>query len=73
MKHALYFQHSNNELTLVEENVTESNVINSIKTYIKKLNPNFKIYYIRTWVDNGVEIYDVGSHTEFFHVIPNFS
>lgn len=28
---------------------------------------NFKIYYVRTWRDtDGLEVYDVGSHTEFF-------
>ncbi len=31
---------------------------------------NFKIYYTRTWNHNGVTIFDVGSHTEFFHLTP---
>lgn len=31
---------------------------------------NFKIYYTRVWNRNGITIFDVGSHTEFFHLIP---
>lgn len=27
---------------------------------------NFKIYYMRSWIENGVTWYDVGSHAEFF-------
>lgn len=34
---------------------------------------NFKIYYTRTWNHNGVTIFDVGSHTEFFHLTPAVS
>lgn len=31
---------------------------------------NFKIYYTRTWNSDGKTVFDVGSHTEFFHLIP---
>ncbi|OUO16205.1 hypothetical protein [Flavonifractor sp. An4] len=31
---------------------------------------NFKIYYVRIWNKDGVTVFDVGSHTEFFHLIP---
>lgn len=31
---------------------------------------NFKIYYTRIWNADGKTIFDVGSHTEFFHLIP---
>lgn len=36
---------------------------------------NFKIYYVRVWNADGKTVFDVGSHTEFFHLIPevNFS
>lgn len=30
------------------------------------LNPNFKIYYTRSWDTTKGRMYDVGSHTEFF-------
>ncbi len=31
---------------------------------------NFTIYYTRSWNADGMTIYDVGSHTEFFHLVP---
>lgn len=31
---------------------------------------NFKVYYTRVWNSDGKTIFDVGSHTEFFHLIP---
>lgn len=31
---------------------------------------NFKIYYTRIWNADGETIFDVGSHTEFFHLVP---
>lgn len=31
---------------------------------------SFKIYYTRVWNSDGKTIFDVGSHTEFFHLIP---
>lgn len=41
-----------------------------IVDYVKKLNPNFQIHYIRTWKnEDGDTQYDVGSHTEFFLLV----
>lgn len=32
---------------------------------------NYKSYYTRNWVEDGVRMmYDVGSHTEFFFLMP---
>ena len=31
---------------------------------------NFKIHYTRVWNSDGKTVFDVGSHTEFFHLIP---
>ena len=31
---------------------------------------NFTIYYTRSWNAAGKTIFDVGSHTEFFHLVP---
>lgn len=63
----LYFKRSTGEMVLVEKNV--DNPIPKIKEYIKKLNPKYEIHYIRSWTrEDGVTMYDVGSHTEFFHL-----
>lgn len=29
---------------------------------------NFRIYYVRSWMHGSCKIFDVGSHTEFFHL-----
>lgn len=31
---------------------------------------HFKIYYTRIWNHDNTTIFDVGSHTEFFHLTP---
>lgn len=62
----LIFQHSNGRETIVCNDATEDNVLTKINEFVAKLNPNYKVYYIREWqVKRGIK-YDVGSHTEFF-------
>ena len=64
----LYFIRSNGEKRLVRENIDPEKAIGYINEYTHSLNPNYKIYYIRSWgVDGGIK-YDIGSHTEFFWV-----
>ena len=63
----LYFERSNGEEILVKENVNNEKVLTDIKEYVNKLNPNYKIYYVRSWTIDGKTTYDVGSHTEFFY------
>jgi spermidine/putrescine-binding protein len=65
----LYFINCYNEKRLVKENVLIEETISAIKEYVKSLNPNYKIYYVRSWAtENGNTMYDVGSHTEFFEL-----
>ena len=64
--HNLYFIRSNGEKRLIYENIDSEKVIGYINEYTHSLNPNFKIYYIRSWEEDGGIMYDVGSHTEFF-------
>lgn len=75
----LYFRNSRNmmrEIAVIDEDPhTHEEIYNAaIKKIIKFCNdnnPNFKIYYIRTWTEKieGVmmTVFDVGSHTEFFY------
>ena len=42
----------------------------TIDEYIHKLAPNYKTPYVRTWEEDLVIHYDVGSHTEFFYAVP---
>lgn len=62
----LYFQHNGGTVSLVSKNATEENVFKLINTDVEKRNPKFKIYYIRCWKIKGHEIFDVGSHVEFY-------
>lgn len=62
----LYFIRSNGEKILVTENINKETIMNRIQEYVASLNPNFKIYYIRSWATDEGTMYDVGSHTEFF-------
>lgn len=66
----LYFIRSNGEKRLVRENIDPETAMGYINEYIATLNPNFKVYYVRTWYseDHKGTMYDVGSHTEFFLV-----
>lgn len=65
----LYFKRSNGEKILVKERVAEGEVYKAITDAVAQMNPNYKIYYMRSWTsteDYSVTVYDVGSHTEFF-------
>ena len=64
----LYFLSSYGEKRLVRENINPETAMGYINEYIATLNPNFKVYYVRTWESEDVTMYDVGSHTEFFLV-----
>lgn len=39
----------------------------NINNFIKKKNPKYKVYYIRTWEEDEKIWYDVGSYTQFFY------
>lgn len=64
----LYFLSSRGEKRLVKENVEASAAAKEMGEYVKSLNPNYQIYYIRSWYseDHKGTMYDVGSHSEFF-------
>lgn len=64
----LYFENRLGELRLVKSNVKTDEIYKVISNYVKQLNPNFKIYYTRSWVseEDKTIVYDVGSHSEFF-------
>ena len=64
----LYFLSSYGEKRLVRENIDPETAMGYINEYIATLNPNFKVYYVRTWESEKGTMYDVGSHSEFFLV-----
>lgn len=64
----LYFLSSYGEKRLIRENINPETAMGYINEYIATLNPNFKVYYVRTWESEKGTMYDVGSHSEFFLV-----
>ena len=63
----LYFENSRGNRRIIGKPQTEDDAWKIIKEFCE--NRHFKIYYIRTWRDNdGLKVYDIGSHTEFFYL-----
>ena len=63
----LYFEGSDRSIKEIKKNIPEDNVVAEIYDAVEKMNPNYKIYYVRHWNENGKTWYDVGSHAEFFY------
>lgn len=61
----LYFENSRGERRVIAAPRTEEEAYEIIHAFCEER--DFRIYYVRTWYDNdGLKVYDVGSHTEFF-------
>ena len=66
----LYFEDRFGNKRLVNNKIlNKEDCFKIIEDYIYKLNPKFKIPYVRTWGNNPTT-FDVGSHTEFFLLYP---
>ena len=64
LKQNLYFQRPNGNYLLIQEQVTEDEVMNVISNFLNR--HNYISHYTRYWRENGKTIYDVGSWSEFF-------
>lgn len=63
----LYFKNSRGERRVIAEPKTEEGAFEFIRAFCEER--KFEIYYIRTWRNpDGLKVYDVGSHTEFFYL-----
>ena len=60
----LYFQRSNGEHILLAKDVTEAEVRREIQKFLYE--HKYRSYYTRSYENDGVKWYDVGSWTEFF-------
>lgn len=66
----LYFENPYGERKLIGTYSKDSEIPDAINKYVKKINPNFKIYYYRFYENDNKEIvYDVGSWSEFFILV----
>lgn len=63
----LYFENSKGERRLIAKPKTEEDAQKAIYKFCE--NRHFKIYYVRSWkIPDGLKVFDVGSHTEFFYL-----
>ena len=63
----LYFENSYGERRIIAEPETEQEASREIYKFCE--DRNFKIYYTRIWKnEEGLKVFDVGSHTEFFYL-----
>lgn len=66
----LYFENSKGERRLIAEVKRSEDIFKEINKFCE--DRNFKILYTRMWVNkDGLMVYDVGSHTEFFYLDDN--
>lgn len=62
----LYFEDSYGREREIAEVANIDAAMQEIKKFLDAY--NYKSYYTRYWTNNGVTTFDVGSHTEFFHL-----
>lgn len=66
----LYFENSRGQRRVIAEPDTRDNAWEEIHNFCEER--GFHIYYVRTWkAQDEAEVYDVGSHTEFFYLYDN--
>lgn len=66
----LVFQNANGHERVVANVETTDDAYSEIKKFCRER--DFHIYYTRIWQDeDGVTVFDVGSHTEFFKLYPD--
>ena len=65
----LIFQNSKGIERVIAEPENEESAIECIYQFCEER--NFKIYYVRSWIENNRKKYDVGSWSEFFYLENN--
>lgn len=67
----IYFDNGYDDPYKVSFARTEDEIIPAITEWVHKVNPRYKIYYVRSHTDEkGVRHYDIGSHTQFLFAVP---
>lgn len=62
----LIFENSNGIERIIASPNNEEEAMKEIHKFCEER--HFKIYYIRSWEHDRRKTFDVGSHTEFFHL-----
>ena len=64
----LYFENSWGVRRLIGEPETRLGANKMVHDFCKAR--DFEVYYVRNWVEDGELFYDIGSHSEFFVLLP---
>lgn len=62
----LLFQNSYGEERVIANPKDEEEAYKHMKVFCEER--NFKVHYIRSWMENGRKCFDVGSWSEFFYL-----
>ena len=62
----LIFQNSKGVERVIAHPNNEEEAMKEIYKFCEER--KFKIYYVRTWMENNRKVYDVGSWSEFFYL-----
>ena len=71
----LIFENSYGQERVIAEPNNDEEAFEAIHAFVDECNAkrtdgkNFRIYYIRSYEHNGRKTFDIGSHTEFFHLV----
>lgn len=60
----LWFKHSNGKWNALCDCASKVDVVIAIRNFLDE--HNYKSYYTRSWEENGISYYDVGSWSELF-------
>lgn len=60
----LYFENAKGVKRLIARVKNQAEAYDKIQNFC--IERNFNIFYTRSWTENGVTTFDVGSHSEFF-------
>ena len=63
----LYFERSNGERVYISNAQSRDEAVSLIYEDLHMRNPNFKVYYMRSWRnESNEEIFDIGSWAEYY-------
>ena len=70
----VYFENRFEERIFIGEASNEEEIHQTWQTDLKNRNPNYKVYYFRSWTNNeGEKVIDCGSHCEYYIAVPESS
>ena len=67
----VYFENRFEERIFIGEAQSEEEIHKIWQKDLSNRNPNYKVYYFRSWINNhGEKVIDCGSHCEYYIAVP---